>query len=100
MTPARYFIKCDDCKATMGDTTDMAQSAAGGRCAPCRGYTAGRRVWIETEKKAVWPDGKRPGVIVSARQGNECVNFRSDTTKTGFSESIHWKHLHLEEERP
>lgn len=32
----RYEIKCDDCKATIGTTDLLAESAAGGRCNECR----------------------------------------------------------------
>ena len=28
----RYEIKCDDCKATIGTTDLLSESAAGGRC--------------------------------------------------------------------
>lgn len=35
-TTGRYEIKCDDCKATIGRTDLVSESAAGGRCADCR----------------------------------------------------------------
>lgn len=32
----RYVIKCDDCKQTIGQTDNLSESAAGGRCEECR----------------------------------------------------------------
>lgn len=32
-----YEVKCDDCKKTMRHTDSMQESAAGGRCATCKG---------------------------------------------------------------
>jgi len=34
--PARYVVKCDDCKREMRRTDDLGESAAGGRCDDCR----------------------------------------------------------------
>lgn len=31
-----YAIKCDDCKATIRETTEVRESYQGGRCAACR----------------------------------------------------------------
>lgn len=31
----RYAIKCDDCKAEIGRTDELHESAAGGRCVRC-----------------------------------------------------------------
>ena len=92
-----YEIKCDDCKTTMGQTNLLQVSAAGGRCAVCRGYTKGRKAWTATRKLSLWPDGRRPGVIVFSFPGKELVRFLPDSARSGQAETWHWKHVHLEE---
>lgn len=32
---AKYVIKCDDCKVTIGTTDSLRESAEGGQCAKC-----------------------------------------------------------------
>ena len=32
---SQYEIKCDECKATIGETDSLSESAAGGRCTDC-----------------------------------------------------------------
>ena len=36
MATGRYEIKCHDCKREIGRTDSVGESAAGGRCNPCR----------------------------------------------------------------
>ena len=46
-TAKRYIIKCDDCKRPIGQTEDLSESAAGGKCPECRGFIITRTVTID-----------------------------------------------------
>lgn len=91
--------RCVTCRTFMPGFRNSTTGGSPVKCSPCRGYVEWRRAWVQTCRRALWPSGRRTGIVAKTWVGSVLVRFLSDTALSGRAETYHYSLVHLQEGR-